>query len=113
MLEDKRELTVLTEVRDLLKLLVAGNRGAIEQSLKDQFSTLRGLVTSEKHWNALSAADGTQTTGQIASEVNLNGSNLLKWFRKVEKAGFIEFVDKNPKTLLSDPELVLLRGIKQ
>ena len=76
-----QELEVLTEIRDLLRVMAEPALAERDASLR---AALRGIVgTSKKNAKAAFLMDGSRSRTVIAREVNIDSGNLSRFVKKL------------------------------
>jgi hypothetical protein len=99
---DARMLSVMTEMRDLLRLIA---EPAIAQRDKKLRSTLRGLAgtASGKKAKAILLMDGTRTQSGIVGTCGIDSSDLSALVKKLKAAELLTGDPKQPQLVISIP----------
>lgn len=95
-------LHVLTEMRDLLRLIA---EPAIAQRDKKLRETLRGIVGSAKGKKAIAVLlmDGTKNQATISNECGIDKGDLSGLVKKLKAAGLLKDDAKQPLLAISIP----------
>ena len=105
---------LLTEIRDLLRIVAEGSFPAYQAEVVRQMgskaSELKQMVNTEAQWKALALLDGKTTLASVANATGSDPSNLRKFLSRVASAEFVIEGERGPECTLTALEL---RAIKE
>jgi DNA-binding MarR family transcriptional regulator len=95
-------LQVLTEMRDLLRLIAEPAIAERDKRLRGALRSISGSATGKKAKAAL-LMDGTRTQTQIAKECGINQGDLSVLVKSLKASGLLTSDPKQPKLSISIP----------
>jgi hypothetical protein len=105
--------SVLTEIRDLLVVLVEASLPAyaevVRRRLGSRADELVGLVNTDKQWAGLRLCQGDTAQRAIARSVGMDPGDMSRFVGRLRDAGFIEDTKKGPRSSLSPHEIDAVR----
>ena len=110
---------LLTEIRDLLRIVAEANRPQYEAAVLERLGAradeIRALVKSKSQWDALELMDGTHTRGSISEAAGMDSGNLSRFASRLRASGvIIDFEsgrEKIPAAVYSAAEIRAMRSV--
>ena len=106
---------LLTEIRDLLSMLVEANlthyQSAVKKRLSAERSKLSKMIRSEHQWDAMRLMDGQTPQATIAKMSRVDQGDISRLTSRLVKEGFVSREKQGPLMRLTPSELDALRTI--
>ena len=107
--------TLLTEIRDLLSMLVEANLPAYQTAVITRLGAggkkLRESIRSDRHRDALWLMDGQTSQVTIANRARMDQGDISRLVSRLVKDGFVSRKNQGPLSKLAQSEIDALRAV--
>ena len=96
-----KEIELLQEIRDLLQVMAEPALAKRDEKFRDAIRTIAGK--GAKNAKAIMLMDGSKTQAAISKEVGIDGGNLSRLIKSLQKDALIASDEKHPKLQVNLP----------